>query len=155
VERVARVFRDSEGDLRAVSAALVELPEAWSEGTRKFRTPQDWLVAALRALGAPAAGDNLGPALRELRHPLWGPPAPKGFGDTLQDWADPDSLLNRAELARTLGVRLAGAGPDPRALLEVVEAPAADAMRSMLSDRTIAPAERIALAIAAPAFQWR
>lgn len=155
VERVARVFRDSEGDLRAVSAALVELPEGWSEGTRKFRTPQDWLVAALRALGAPGAGENLARALRQLRHPLWSPAAPRGFGDTMQDWADPDALLNRAELARTLGRSMAGAGPDPRALLDVVEAPAADAMRAMLSDSRIAPAERIALAIAAPAFQWR
>ncbi|HEX8319760.1 DUF1800 domain-containing protein [Longimicrobium sp.] len=155
VERVAGVFRDSEGDLRAVSTALVELPEAWSEGTRKFRTPQDWLVAALRALGAPGAGENLAGALRQLRHPLWSPAAPKGFGDTMQDWADPDALLNRAELARTLGRRMAGAGPDPRALAEVVEAPAANAMRAMLADNRIAPAERIALAIAAPAFQWR
>ena len=30
VDRVARVFRDTEGDLRAVSAALIDLPEAWS-----------------------------------------------------------------------------------------------------------------------------
>ncbi len=155
VQRVARVFRDSEGDLRAVSAVLVELPEAWSDGTRKFRTPQDWLVAALRALGTPGAGENLARALRQLRHPLWSPTAPKGFGDTMQDWADPDSLLNRAELARTLGRRMAGAAPDPGALLDVVEAPAADAMRTMLADSRIAPAERIALAIAAPAFQWR
>jgi uncharacterized protein (DUF1800 family) len=155
VERVARVFRDSEGDLRAVAGALVELPEAWSEGTRKFRTPQDWLVAALRALGVAEPGDNLAHALRQLRHPLWSPAAPKGFGDAMQDWADPDALLNRAELARTLGRRLAGSGPDPRALLDVVEAPAADAMRAMLADSRIAAAERTALAIAAPAFQWR
>ena len=155
VERVARVFRDSEGDLRAVSAALVELPEAWSEGTRKFRTPQDWLVAALRALGVPGAGENLSRALRQLRHPLWSPPAPRGFGDAMQDWADPDALLNRAELARTLGRRMAGAGPDPRALLDVVEVPPVDPVRAMLSDSRIAPGERIALALAAPAFQWR
>jgi uncharacterized protein (DUF1800 family) len=155
VERVARVFRESEGDLRAVSAALVELPEAWSEGARKFRTPQDWLVAALRALGVPGAGDNLPRALRQLRHPLWSPPAPKGFGDAMQDWADPDALLNRAELARTFGRRIGGGHPDPRALLDVVDVPPTGPLRTMLSDSRIAPGERIALALAAPAFQWR
>ena len=31
VDRIARVFRDTEGDLRAVSAALVDLPEGWSD----------------------------------------------------------------------------------------------------------------------------
>ncbi|CAA9313510.1 MAG: hypothetical protein AVDCRST_MAG89-1276 [uncultured Gemmatimonadetes bacterium] len=94
-------------------------------------------------------------ALRQLRHPLWSPPAPRGFGDAMQDWADPDALLNRAELARTLGRRMAGAGPDPRALLDVVEVPPVDPVRAMLSDSRIAPGERIALALAAPAFQWR
>src|SRR5690606_14341177 len=55
VDRVADVFARSEGDLRAVSEALVDLPEAWSAETRKFRTPQDWLVAVLRALEVPEA----------------------------------------------------------------------------------------------------
>ncbi len=32
VDRIARVFRDSDGDLRAVSLALVDLDDAWSEG---------------------------------------------------------------------------------------------------------------------------
>ena len=56
VDRVARVFRESEGDLRAVSGALIDLPEAWSPDARKFRTPQDWLVAVLRAFGQQEVG---------------------------------------------------------------------------------------------------
>ena len=54
------------------------------------------------------------PLLRQLRHPLWSPQAPKGFGDTTQEWADPDSLLNRAELARTVARRLRARQIDPR-----------------------------------------
>jgi uncharacterized protein (DUF1800 family) len=34
VERVAHVFRDTGGDLRAVSAALIDLPEAWTDIAR-------------------------------------------------------------------------------------------------------------------------
>ena len=45
-------FRDTDGDLRAVVGALIDLPEAWGDGARKFRTPQDWLVAVLRAFDA-------------------------------------------------------------------------------------------------------
>lgn len=155
VDRISRVFRESEGDLRAVSEALIDLPEAWSGDTRKFRTPQDWVVAVLRALDVPGAGDDVIRVLRQLRHPLWSPAAPRGFGDTTQDWADPDALLNRAELARTVARRFAGAASDPRVLLEVVEVAAADPLRALLSDRTIPAAERVALAIAGPAFQWR
>ena len=155
VEAIARVFRRTGGDLRAVANALVELDEAWTDGTRKFRPPQDWLVAVLRAADAPAVNRMTLPALRQLRHPLWAPQAPKGFGDTMQEWADPDSLLNRAELARTFAQRLRDARLDPAALLDVVEVSPQDPVRTLLADSTIAVPDRIALAIAGPAFQWR
>ena len=155
VDRIARVFRTTAGDLRAVSAALVDLPDAWADRTRKFRTPQDWLVAFLRAVDAPAVNAMTPPVLRQLRHPLWAPQAPKGFGDTMQEWADPDSLLNRAELARTLARRLRDTRLDPSAFLDVVDASAADSMRTLLTDSAIPAGDRVALAIAGPAFQWR
>ena len=153
VDAVARAFADSEGDLRVTMRALVQQPEAWSEQARKFRTPQDWLVAVLRALGITRAG-ALPALLRQLRHPMWSPPAPNGFGDGARDWADPDSLLNRAELARTIARRVPP-GFEPRTLLEVVETAETDPLRDMLADGAIDNAERVALALAAPAFQWR
>ena len=155
VARVAKIFRSSDGDLRAVAAALIDVQEAWSDETRKFRTPQDWLVAALRAFGAREVGQMTVPVLRQLRHPLWAPQSPKGFGDSVQEWADPDSLLNRAELARTLAGRLRANRIEPRDLLEVVDVGEKDPLRALLSDTSIAPPDRLALAIAGPAFQWR
>jgi uncharacterized protein (DUF1800 family) len=170
IDSIARAFRESEGDLRVVSTALIDLPEAWSEGARKFRTPQDWLVAVLRAFDAQEVSEATMPALRQLRHPVWSPQSPKGFGDKTQEWADPDSLLNRAELARTIARRLrpstrarGALGPvegtarriDPRRLLDVVDIPAGDPLHKLMSDDTIAADERIALALAGPAFQWR
>ena len=155
VDRVARVFRDSEGDLRAVSAALIDLPEAWSEGARKFRTPQDWLVAVFRAFDADEVSDGAMPLLRQLRHPLWSPQAPKGFGDKTQEWADPDSLLNRAELARTIARRLRGRRIDPHMLRDVVDVRPGDPLHLFLADSSIAVDERVALVLAGPAFQWR
>ena len=155
VDRVARVFRESEGDLRAVSLALVEVPEAWSEGARKFRTPQDWIVAIMRAFHAREVPDNLMPILRQLRHPLWSPQAPKGFGDLTQEWADPDSLLNRAELARTVARRLRVQRIEPRDLLDVVDVSSGDPLHQFLADSSIPVDERLALVLAGPAFQWR
>jgi uncharacterized protein (DUF1800 family) len=163
VDRIARVFRDTEGDLRAVSAALIDLPDAWSDEARKFRTPQDWLIAVLRAFEAADVSETAMPLLRQLRHPLWSPQAPKGFGDTTQEWADPDSLLNRAELARTIARRISRPSTlargaqriDPRILLDVVDVPAGDPLHALLVDGSIAADERIALALAGPAFQWR
>ena len=97
------------------------------------------------------------PLLRQLRHPLWSPQAPKGFGDKTQEWADPDSLLNRAELARTIARRLRPGAKrlDPRMLLDVVDVRSGDPLQALLADNSIAADERIALALAGPAFQWR
>lgn len=155
IDRIAKVFQASDGDLRAVSAALIDLPDAWSDSARKFRTPQDWLVAMLRAFTATEVSDTVMPVLRQLRHPLWSPASPKGFSDATTDWADPDSLLNRAELARTVTRRLRVARVDPKALLDVIDVPAGDPLHAFLADGAIAVDERLALVVAGPAFQWR
>jgi uncharacterized protein (DUF1800 family) len=155
IKALAKAFHESAGDLRVVHATLLDLPQSWSSDTRKLRTPQDWLVAVLRAFQIEEITPNFVFALRQLRHPLWAPPAPKGFGDSLQDWADPDSLLNRAELARTLARQLQRRVQDPRELLSIVDVAAHDPLHNLLADARITAQERLALALAGPAFQWR
>jgi hypothetical protein len=44
---------------------------------------------------------------------------------------------------------------DPRLLLDVLDVAEGDPIRTLLADTTIASSERIALAFAGPAFQWR
>jgi uncharacterized protein (DUF1800 family) len=155
VDRIAGVFRNTRGDLRAVAEALIDMPEAWREPARKFRTPQDWLVAVLRAFNATDVTAALMPILRQLRQPLWSPAAPKGFDDGTAEWADPDSLLNRAELARTISRRLRLERTDPAALLDVIDVNAGDQLHKFVSDTSIPADERLALVLAGPAFQWR
>ncbi len=155
VNQIAKVFQASDGDLRVVSAALIDLPDAWTDSARKVRTPHDWLVAMLRAFNATEASETVMPVLRQLRHPLWSPASPKGFSDTTTDWADPDSLLNRAELARTVARRLRVARVDPKALLDVIDVPAGDPLDTFLADGSSPVDERLALVVAGPAFQWR
>ena len=70
-------------------------------------------------------------------------------------YGDPDSLLNRGELARTIATATARRGLDPRSLTDVVDVPAGNPLHGMLADTSIAAADRIALAIAGPSFQWR
>jgi uncharacterized protein (DUF1800 family) len=112
-------------------------------------------VAVLRAIGAREAPPLLVQALTQLRQPLWAPTSPKGFGDSIGDWADPDSLLNRAELARTLTQRVRRVRLDPAQLLGVIEVGADDPLSAILTDTSIPADERTALAIGGPAFQWR
>lgn len=154
VDRIASVFRSTDGDLRAVALALVALDAAWDPSTPKFRTPLDWLTAAYRALGTPEAPGQAGAILRQLGQPVWGPAAPKGYGDTRSEWADPDALMNRAEAARTLTQRLRNA-PEPGTLLTMVDVADGDPLRVVVADGRVAANERLALAIGGPAFQWR
>lgn len=156
VEEIARVFRSTDGDLRAVSVALVDLDAAWDPARVKFRTPQDWLTAVFRAVRASEAPEPMAPLLRQLRHTPWAPAAPKGFGDSRREWADPDSLMNRAELARSVA---RGAGRDgdfdPRMVSDVVDVDPDDPLLTMLADTSLPAPERLALAFGGPAFQWR
>ncbi len=174
VEALAEAYRESEGDLAHLSRTLVRLDAPWSPEARKLRTPQEWTLAALRTGAAPAGAGPVAtrPAapnaerrivqtvrglqlmLQRLRHPLWGPPSPAGYGDGAREWSDPDSLMNRAELARMLAQRL-GPVRNPEALAEVVPLDTDDPLRAFLSDSSIAPPERIALLLGGPAFQWR
>ena len=167
VTTIEQAFLESEGDLREVSAALIDLDEAWDERHTKLRTPQDWLVAVMRAVRAEEVPPQLVQILRQLRHAPWAPTSPKGYGDTRGEWADPDGLMNRAELARSLAQRVFRAGrgsrggagpaddPDPSVILSVIDVDADDPLIQMVEDRSIPAGERFALAIGGPAFQWR
>jgi len=73
VDKIVAVFRSRDGDLRAVSTALVDLPEAWSAPPTKIRNPYEFLVAAGRMLGAtPADPGPMLNGLRTLGQPLCG-----------------------------------------------------------------------------------
>ncbi|TIS72374.1 MAG: DUF1800 family protein, partial [Mesorhizobium sp.] len=52
VDRLAEIFTKTDGDLRALALALVDLPEAWSLPLTKLRSPLDYAVAVRRAIGS-------------------------------------------------------------------------------------------------------
>jgi uncharacterized protein (DUF1800 family) len=101
VDTLAKTFRDTGGDLKEVTRALVSAKEAWAEPRSKLKRPSEWVVSMVRATGTsqvdPArftAGQNL------LGEPLWRPPSPKGYADDEATWIDgmgPDVANNFAE----------------------------------------------------------
>lgn len=153
IEALAEAFSRSDGDLKAVARALVTHPDTWVADARKFRTPQDWVVAAFRAVELRGAAPNLVVALQRLRQPLWSPQAPKGYGDLEREWSDPDSLLNRAEFARTMARRWRPNAAGLAAARDVI-APE-PLLVEMLRDGGIPISDRAALLLASPSFQWR
>ncbi len=116
VGRVAAVLRDTDGDLGQAAGALVGLPRAW-QPLAKLRSPQDYVLAALRAADLPA--DNRPDAaavMRALGQPVFGAPFPIGWPDQAADWAGPEAMMRRVEWAYGFSGRAASL--DPAALAE-------------------------------------
>lgn len=157
VALIREVFLETQGDLAEVSRALVDLDDAFYGPARKIRTPQDFIIAAARLLELPRVSSQGVRLLQPLRHPLWGPLSPAGFSDKLGDWADPDSLLKRAEFGRMLSQRVRANGrrvPLSSEVADIVESPNIDALQALLAQQE-SDADQLALLLASPDFQWR
>jgi len=155
VQRLADTFSRTGGDLPSVYRELVAAPEAWQPASAKFKSPWDWSVSSLRALGRqsipPPQAANL---MNQLAQPVWRPGSPAGYDDVAPTWAAPDALLRRVEVAQRIAAQ-AGAAVDARALAPRVLAGA-------LSDETTAAIARadngavaLALLLVSPEFLRR
>ncbi|QBQ98903.1 DUF1800 domain-containing protein [Paraburkholderia pallida] len=115
-EHLAQAFEQSDGDLPTVYRALVESPLAWNDADVKFKTPWEWTVSSMRALGWRERGDlNAAPLLTQLGQPIWRPGSPAGYDDIAASWAAPDALVRRVEVAQRFAARV-GDRLDPRTL---------------------------------------
>ncbi len=116
VQRLAETFTRTGGDLPSLYRDLIASPEAWQPANAKFKSPWDWAVSSLRALGrrsmAPMQVANL---MTQLGQPVWRPGSPAGFSDTAATWAAPDALMRRVEVAQRLAQE-AGDTADARRL---------------------------------------
>jgi uncharacterized protein (DUF1800 family) len=96
VERVARAFLKSGGDLPTVYAALIDAPEAWDAKMRKFKTPQDFVFSTLRALNvAPRQPEEVVRSFDLLGQRQYTPGSPAGWPDTAKSWDGSDALMHR------------------------------------------------------------
>lgn len=103
VARLEADFRQTDGDLASLTRCLIDAPEVWTPQPVKFRTPFEWLVGALRLTGAEAlTAQRIVGALTQLGQPAWGAPSPAGYDDTAANWAGPDALVRRVELAERM-----------------------------------------------------
>lgn len=155
VERLAKKFRETGGDLGAVTRVLVTSDEAWTFPLTKMRSPRDFALASLRLFNRTPedAQRVLGP-LNLLGEPLWSPPGPNGFPDTNAAWATPEQMKLRLDLAAQLARQLRDP-PNPLDLLEDTLGPAAsDATREAVR-RAETKQQGLALLLMSPEFQRR
>ena len=156
VERLAKVFKDRDGDLRAMAVALVDAPEAWSAPLTKMRSPLDFLLAARRALSRDAQPDP-GPAIGALAlmgQPLWQPPGPNGFADIAPAWASAEGMKVRLDMAAQIAKRTKDA-PDPNGLAADLFGEAVSPETKQAISRAESREQGLAMLLMSPEFQRR
>jgi uncharacterized protein (DUF1800 family) len=157
VQHLADVLQETGGDLAAVSAALVDLPQAWAPG-RKLKTPFDYLLSVLRAAplppGAPAP-DHLR-VLAMLGQPLWAAPLPNGWPDQAVSWDGSDAIMAKIGFAYSYAGRLqTAAAPLPSALADAALGGLLRRETRVAMAGAASPREALTLLFTAPEFQRR
>jgi uncharacterized protein (DUF1800 family) len=157
VDRIAGVFRDTEGDLMAVSSALVDLPEAWEPGLQKFKPPEDYLASALRAMnGKPQlSGQQLVALLGRMGQRPFYAPGPDGWADISGEWIAPDAIWKRVEWADALAKGVADAKIAPVLVAREALGPTLTPTTLQAIALAESPAQGLALFLTAPEFQRR
>jgi uncharacterized protein (DUF1800 family) len=86
--------------------------------------------------------------------PLWRPGGPNGFSDDSADWASPEGIKMRLELAAQFARQIKDA-PRPLALVEDILGPGASATTREAVTRAESQEQAYALLILSPEFQRR
>ncbi len=155
VARLEGVFRKTDGDLKAVSLALLDSNEAWQTPVTKLRTPYEYLIATGRLLARiPEDPNRYFAGLQALGQPLWTPAGPNGFPDSNGAWAVPEGMKLRLDLAAQVSSRIPDS-MDPRELLEVVAGEAASTETRQTVARAETRQQALALLLMSPEFQRR
>lgn len=137
VNRLAKVFTQSDGHIPTVLAELFASNEFWhpTHFNQKFKTPYHFVISSLRSVGASTASSQevrIGMAqtaenqmqrgavaqtlvgqvvgqLAGMGMPLYGCPTPDGYKNTEAAWLNPDGMTKRINFAMQLGEGRLGA----------------------------------------------
>jgi uncharacterized protein (DUF1800 family) len=120
IDRMAKSFLSSGGDIRTVLRTMIYSPEFWSrEAYRsKVKTPFELVASTARALnvevGVPIA---LVQWIQRMGEPLYMCEPPTGYPDKAETWVNAGALLNRLNFAMALSSgKMPGTSVDVAAL---------------------------------------
>jgi uncharacterized protein (DUF1800 family) len=150
VDRVAKKFLDSDGDLRQTVKAVIDSPEFWAPQAyrAKVKSPLEYVISAVRATDATL--DNPLPiarALNQIGEGLYLAQPPTGYSDAAAVWINTGALLNRLNFALALSAgKLPGTHVDVTRLIPATDAAdprrSVDALAEALVGGELAPATR-------------
>ena len=124
VERMAKSFTKTKGEIRPMLQVMFASPEFWSEGAykAKIKMPFEMVASALRATNAQVDSTvALTQQLATLGQPLYKKVEPTGYYASAEEWTNSAALLGRMNFAMALtsnkvpGVKVAIDPSDARA----------------------------------------
>jgi len=154
VDRAAKTFRRTDGDLRAVMRVILTSREFYASAsyTAKIKSPLEYVASALRATGAdihnprPFVG-----TIGNLGEPLYQSQPPTGYPDRATAWINTGTLVDRLNFAQALAANGLNAATIDRPRAE-------SAMKELVPSGETddsSPVLRLALLLGSPAFQHR
>jgi len=152
VERLDKIFRDTDGDLKEIAKGLIAAPEAWTPVQSKLKRPSEWVLAMVRATGLRGDPERFARGQALLGEPMWRPPSPKGFADDEGAWID--TMGPRLDIANNFAERVAER-IDPKGVVETALGPIASAETREAVARAESRQQALALAFMSPEFQRR
>src|SRR6516162_5105718 len=121
VERMAKTFQKSDGDIREVMRTMIYSPEFWTKETyrAKIKTPYELVITSVRALGTDV--DTPMPLVQwvgRIGEPLYQCQPPAGYSDKAETWVNTGALLSRLNFSLALaGNKVRGSRSDVPAVL--------------------------------------
>jgi uncharacterized protein (DUF1800 family) len=122
VDRMAKTYLHTDGDIRQVLRTLFTSPEFWSRESyrAKVKTPEEFVLSAVRATGGeverPAVVLN---AMNQLGMPFYGCQTPNGYSWIASAWVNSGDLLTRINIALALAGHKLGTATDLDALMKI------------------------------------
>jgi uncharacterized protein (DUF1800 family) len=121
IDRMTQTFLETHGDIRQVVLTMINSPEFFTAATyrTKLKTPQDFVVSAVRAAGSEVDSTaGMQAAIADLGMPVYGMQTPNGYSMKADAWNSTSQLVSRMNFAMALATnRIVGLKTDPHSLL--------------------------------------
>lgn len=156
-------FLETDGDLAAVTQALLEHPAAWAPELRNVKPAFNFVASALRALALPP--ETLSTLdEREMRrlfirpmaqmgHVWEKPEGPDGLPEEDSAWIVPQGVAARLQWAVTMPQQVMKTPPDPREFVTTALGPFATPATEFAASAAESRWDGVGLVLASPAFQ--
>jgi uncharacterized protein (DUF1800 family) len=173
IQKMAKTFLKTDGDLLEVMRTMIYAPEFWDPANfrSKIKSPLEMVASAVRAVnGDIDYAQSLTGQLNQLGEPLYRKLEPTGYSNVGAEWTNSASLLARMNFAMALARgKVAGVKVDPaqfsvvmdasriqRSILMTDASPAArDAIQAGLEQQQDLGALAAGLTLGSPDFQRR